>query len=173
MERADFAQQAVIGTDEYAVVLAFADSLFGHLATAEATALILEANQPGRSSADVQSVFVDHALALGFTSEAKGLFADSLSSALRPDYYLPLGGTGILLEVERGKTTINNMDLLDFWKCHICVHAHYLILLVPTQLRQNPTMSPRNEFNSVRKRLSSFFDEQNYTNVRGLFLFGY
>jgi len=23
-----------------------------------------------------------------------------------------------LLEVERGKTTINNMQLLDFWKCH-------------------------------------------------------
>jgi len=51
------------------------------LATAEATALILEANQPGRSSADVQSVFVDHALALGFASEAQGLFADSLSNS--------------------------------------------------------------------------------------------
>ena len=24
------------------------------------------------------------------------------------------------MEVEREKTTINNMDLLDVWKCHIC-----------------------------------------------------
>jgi len=39
---------------------------------------------------------------------------------LRPDYFLKLDDTGILLEVERGKTTINNMDLLDFWKCHLC-----------------------------------------------------
>ena len=61
-------------------------------------------------------------------------------------YYLDLDETGIILEVERGKTTINNMDLLDFWKCHICVHAHYLILVVPVELRQNPTMTPRNEF---------------------------
>jgi len=56
-------------------------AVFDRLATAEATALILEANQPGRSSADVQSVFVDHALALGFASEAQGLFADSLSNS--------------------------------------------------------------------------------------------
>ena len=39
--------------------------------------------------------------------------------------------------------------------------------------RQNPTMSPRNEFASAKKRLSSFFEEDNCTNVRGLFLFGY
>jgi hypothetical protein len=65
------------------------------------------------------------------------------------------------------------MDLLDFWKCHICLHAHFLILLVPTQLRQNPTMTARNEFATVGRRLASFFEERNYTNVRGLFLFGH
>jgi len=173
VERADFARSDVAGTTEHDRVVAIADSLFVHLESPTATALILKANQLGRSSGDVQSVFLDHAHELGFTSESKGLFSDYLSSALRPDYFLPLGDTGIILEVERGKTTINNMDLLDFWKCHICRHAHYLILLVPTQLRQNPTMSARNEFASVRKRLSSFFEEQNYTNVRGLFLFGY
>ena len=48
---------------------------------------------------------------------------------------MPLADTGIILEVERGKTTINNMDLLDFWKCHICAHADYLFLMVPTELR--------------------------------------
>ena len=59
---------------------------------------------------------------------------------------MPLADTGIILEVERGKTTINNMDLLDFWKCHICAHADYLFLMVPRELRQNPTMSPRREY---------------------------
>jgi len=94
-------------------------------------------------------------------------------SALRPDYFMPVGDTGIILEVERGKTTINNMDLLDFWKCHICTQAHYLFLLVPTALRQNLTMPARNEFVAVSKRLATFFEPSNYTNVRGLFLFGY
>lgn len=172
MERADFERADVVGTPEHEAVVAIADALFEHLESPEATALILEANQPGRSSAEVQNVFVEHARQLGFKDESKGLFSDYLS-ALRPDYFLPLDDTGIILEVERGKTTINNMDLLDFWKCHIGYHAHYLILLVPTQLRQNPTMSARNEFATVRKRLATFFEERDYTNVRGLFLFGY
>jgi hypothetical protein len=90
-----------------------------------------------------------------------------------PDYYLPIGDTGILLEVERGKTTINNMDLLDFWKCHLCEHANYLFLMVPQELRQNATMSPRREYAFVVKRLASFFVPGNYTNVHGLFVFGY
>jgi hypothetical protein len=173
VERADFAQSHVLGTPEYTSVLAIADALYVHLATAEVVASIRAANQPGRSSSEVQHVFLEHARLLGFSDESKGLFAGYVTSALRPDYHLPLGDTGVLIEVERGKTTINNMDLLDFWKCHICEHAHYLILLVPTELRQNETMSPRREFATVRKRLSSFFEEGNYTNVRGLFLFGY
>ena len=110
---------------------------------------------------------------LGFVSESKGLFAPYETSALRPDYFRPLDDTGILLEVERGKTTINNMDLLDFWKCHLCEHANYLFLMVPTELRQNPSMPPRREYVTVVKRLSSFFVPRNYTNVRGLFVFGY
>lgn len=173
VERAVFARADVEGTAELAAVLDVTNALFDHLATPAVAALILEANQPGRSSAEVQGVFLDHARALGFRDESKGLFGDYSSSALRPDYYLPLGETGVILEVERGKTTINNMDLLDFWKCHICNHADYLVLMVPTELRQNPTMSARNEFATVRKRLSSFFEPQNYTNVRALFLFGY
>jgi hypothetical protein len=86
---------------------------------------------------------------------------------------LPLGETGILLEVERGKTTINNMDLLDFWKCHLCHKANYLFLMVPRELRQNEQMSPRREFKTVAKRMASFFETRNYTNVYGLWLFGY
>ncbi|MEZ5348122.1 MAG: hypothetical protein R2714_02825 [Microthrixaceae bacterium] len=104
--------------------------------------------------------------------ESKGLFK-TYQSALRPDYYLPISDTGIILEVERGKTTINNMDLLDFWKCHICEHADYLFLMVPSELRQNQTMSPRREYATVARRLESFFRPDNYTNVRGLVLIGY
>lgn len=120
----------------------------------------------------MQTVFLAEARKLGFTSEARGLFA-SYQSALRPDYYKPVDATGILLEVERGKTTINNMDLLDFWKCHICDHANYLFLMVPLELRQNPTMRPRREYAAVARRLETFFRPGNATNVRGLVLIGY
>lgn len=149
-----------------------ADELHDHLNTEEALHRIHAANQPGHSSGAVQDTFLEFARGLGFESEKKGLFARE-DLALRPDYFLQLDDTGIILEVERGKTTINNMDLLDFWKCHLCPHAHYLFLLVPKALRQNESMSPRNEFATVDRRLAYFFKRHNYTNVRALCLFGY
>jgi hypothetical protein len=173
VERVDFVQTPYADTDQYRRVTAIADELRDFLMIEEIAIQILSANRPGRSSADVQRVFLDHALRLGFRDESRGLFAEYPSSALRPDYFMPLDDTGIILEVERGKTTINNMDLLDFWKCHICAHADYLFLMVPMELRQNETMSARREFASVVKRLRTFFEPQNYTNVRGLTLFGY
>ena len=104
----------------------------------------------------------------------KGLFDQYPTKALRPDFYKEIGNTGVILEVERGKTTINNMDFLDFWKCHICDDASFLILLVPSELYQNNTQkTPRREFETVSKRLSSFFLSGNYTNVIGLALVGY
>ncbi len=60
----------------------------------------------------MQATFGEFARELGFQNERVGLF-DSDELALRPDYFLKLDSTGILLEVERGKTTINNMELLD------------------------------------------------------------
>jgi hypothetical protein len=45
--------------------------------------------------------------------------------------------------------------------------------MVPLELRQNETMTARREFAAVSKRLATFFEPQNYTNVRGLCLFGY
>lgn len=172
MERVDFVQKQYRSTEQYGRVVGIADELQSHLQNELVVEAILEANQPGRSSAVVQSVFLQQARELGFSDEPKQLFKE-YASALRPDYFMPLDGTGIILEVERGKTTINNMDLLDFWRCHICAHADYLFLLVPQELRQNPTMSPRREFATVTKRLSTFFEPGNYTNVRGLCLFGY
>ena len=149
-----------------------ADELHRHLNTPEALSRIAEVNQPGRSSAAVQRTFRGFARQLGFESEKQGLFAED-DLALRPDYYRSLGQGGVLLEVERGKTTINKMDLLDFWKCHLCPRASVPFLLVPKALRQNERMSPRNEFQTVARRLSQFFKPLNYTNVEGLCLFGY
>ena len=159
-------------SEEWAQVAQIADRLHEHLNTEATLARIAEVNKPGRSSAAVQGTFLEFAGQLGFESESRGLFAAS-DLALRPDYFLKLNSTGIILEVERGKTTINNMDLLDFWKCHLCPDANYLFLLVPQALRQNENMSPRNEFATVDRRLSEFFRPRNYTNVRGLCVFGY
>jgi hypothetical protein len=167
-----FVQLQFDGSKEWSNVSMLADDLCNHLNTPEACARIAEANQPGRSSADVQATFGDFARDLGFENEKVGLFADE-ELGLRPDYFCRVGDSGVLLEVERGKTTINNMDLLDFWKCHVCPHAHYLFLLVPLALRQNATMPPRNEFATVARRLERFFTPRTYTNVRGLCLFGY
>ena len=171
-------QRTIYQQDEYSAtrvaraVKDISDKLLNHLNTEESLGLMLAANLPGMSSAEVQATFLPFATDLGFTSEAKGLFLE-YENKLRPDYFRPVGDSGILLEVERGKTTTNNMDLLDFWKCHLCEHAHYLFLLVPLALRQNDTMSPRKEFATVNKRLGAFFRPRNYTNVRGLFVFGY
>ena len=169
-----FAQNSIRDTNVYRQVESIATDLLQHLNLPEVQALIDEANQPGMNSALVHKTFLRFARELGFRDERRGLFQSYHTKGLRPDYFRPIGDTGILLEVERGKTTINNMDLLDFWKCHICEHAHYLFLLVPIELRQNSTMSPRREFAKVEKRLAAFFDRpENYTNVHGLFLFGY
>ncbi|OYZ71799.1 MAG: hypothetical protein B7Y06_13265 [Burkholderiales bacterium 24-55-52] len=126
----------------------------------------------GASSIEVQKVVLPGVQALGFTPEKTGLFQTSSVPALRPDYYVKIRDTGILLEVERGKTTTNNMDLLDFWKCHICEHAEYLFLLVPNA---RPSESGRvmRHFKQVQNRLGTFFTPKNYVNVEAVFLFGY
>lgn len=158
---------------EYAEVNTIAESLLEHLNSHDAQNLLALANLPGQSSAMVQATFAEFATELGFVDESRGLFEGYNNRAVRPDYYRRLGETGILMEVERGKTTINNMDFLDFWKCHLCEHANYLFLMVPQELRQNAIMRPKREYNYVVSRMASFFIPRNYTNVRGLHIFGY
>lgn len=150
-----------------------ANKLYRALNAETVLANILANNVHGVSSHEIQNCFLEDAIKIGFRSEAKGLFKEFKNQLLRPDYYLPLGKSGIILEVERGKTTINNMDLLDFWKCHLCKNADFLFLLVPKSLKQKSAKSPRNEFKTVSGRLSSFFQEGSYTNVYGLTIFGY
>ena len=137
-----------------------------------AAAALRGANRPGAASHEIQRLIHPVALSLGFSSEKKGLYQGSVPG-LRPDFFRKVGDSGILLEVERGKTTTNNMDLLDFWKCHLCVHAHYLFLFVPQELRHSEGSGIKREFESVRRRLSAFFRPEHYTNVRAVYLFGY
>jgi hypothetical protein len=171
--RTEFVLPVFASTPEYARVKSISDRLLDHLTSPDASAQIAAANMPGSSSALVQATFEPFAAELGFSSEKVGLFADYENRFLRPDYFLPIDGNGILLEVERGKTTTNNMDLLDLWKCHICVHADYLFLLVPQELKHNPTMTSKKEYLSVVKRLGTFFMPGNVTNVRAAHIFGY
>lgn len=128
----------------------------------------------GASSHQIQSIVKDFVMQLGFSSEKKGLFVEYDVAGLRPDYYKPIGDTGILFEVERGKTNANNMDLLDIWKTHICKQAHHLFLMVPVvrQTERNPTGTKI--FTGVNKRVTSFFlDRENEINVRSVSIFGY
>ncbi len=173
VERVDFVQQLYRADPEWRSVLSVADALSEHLQEPTICQAIDEANQPGTSSAMVQNVLLKKAIDLGFRDEAKGLFKDYANKGLRPDYFMPVGASGILLEVERGKTNINNMDFLDFWKCHICSQAHYLFLLVPKELKQNAMSRASKPFNVTTQHMSTFFQPSNYTNVRGLVLFGY
>lgn len=158
-------------TAEFKAVEAVAQTLLSHLQTPAAERAIREADRPGASSALVQATFQAFAEGLGFVNESTNLFKN-YRKQLRPDYFLPVGNTGILLEVERGKTTINNMDMLDFWKCHLCEHANYLFLMVPMRLQQHDGMRPRNEYAYVVERLRPFFEDRNATNVRAVFVFG-
>jgi hypothetical protein len=173
IERLDFVQDRHRTTRVWSEVVGLADRMSTSLRSSNVEAALAAANRPGASSGEVQAVLFPIADELGFRDESKGLFKGYQSSALRPDYFRPVGKTGILMEVERGKTTINNMDLLDFWKCHICEHASFLFLLVPRELRQNEHKASRREFASVAKRMESFFRPDNYTNVHGLILIGY
>lgn len=169
-----FVKEELKGSTNFKKVSEIANNLLIKMNIAETFAKIQAANMPGTSSSEIQNAFLSIATELGFRNEAKGLFSSYLNSQLRPDYYYKISDNdGILLEVERGKTTINNMDLLDFWKCHICQHANYLFLMVPKELKQNTNMKPRKEFNTVSSRMESFFKKGNYTNVDAVFLFGY
>jgi hypothetical protein len=151
---------------------AMAEELLEYLEQEKTQQQILERHILGASSALIQDLVLEKAKALGFEDEKRGLFANYAVPALRPDYFCQMGDSGILLEVERGKTTTNNMDLLDFWKCHICEHAEYLFLLVP-QKRTSANGSVLWHFKQVERRLGVFFKPKNYVNVNAVHLFGY
>lgn len=149
------------------------NTLFEYLKNPQVQEQLDLANQPRNSSSVVQNVFLPKALELGFHSEKKGLFTSIPTSNLRPDYYRKIKNSGIIIEVERGKTIMNNMDMLDFWKCHLCEHANHLFLFVPNELKHNGDSRPYDCFNIVSNRMTPFFEKTNYTNVHSLWIFGY
>jgi hypothetical protein len=167
-----FVQTSWEDTDEFREVASVADALADHLNTPAAQTAIAAAHGPRSPSSLVQATFLEFATGLGFRNEATGLFAN-YQKRLRPDYFRAVSSTGIILEVERGKTITNNMDMLDFWKCHLCATAHYLFLLVPQDLRHGDVGFSERPYSAVVRRLAAFFEPSNYTNVRGLFVFGY
>lgn len=155
-------------------VLALSKKLNEYLSQTSVKKEIAQTHSLGASSHQIQNIVKDFVVDLGFSSEKKGLFKEYDVAGLRPDYYKPLGNTGILFEVERGKTNANNMDLLDVWKTHICKEAHHLFLMVPIirQTKSNPKGTKI--FIGVNKRMASFFlDQENEVNVRSVSIFGY
>jgi hypothetical protein len=156
---------------EFRSVSKIALSLLEYLRSKEIAEKIAKANRKGVSSSDIQACIASRCEELGFQSEKQGLFSEYAIGALRPDYYLKLSpGRGIVLEVEKGKTLTNNMDILDLWKCHICASAQYLFLLVPIAAQN---AGQRNVFDIVVRRMEPFFCGGNYVSVEGLFIFGY
>ena len=136
-------------------------------------AAIKDENQLGASSARVQETILADLERLGFTSEKTGLFSEYQVSGIRPDYFKPLEGGGILFEVERGKTLANNMDLLDVWKTHICKEAQHLFLMVP-KIRVNGQGQQQKVFIPVVNRLESFFEAScPPIDVTSVHIFGY
>ena len=92
----------------FAEVETLAHAFLYHLNSPEICAGIGAVHKPGEPSTKVQEVVKVGAERLGFVSEKKLLFANSSVAALRPDYFARIGQTGVLLEVERGKTIMNN-----------------------------------------------------------------
>lgn len=127
----------------------------------------------GASSHKIQEAITPSVLTLGFSSEKKGLFADIKVPGIRPDFYKPIMGGGIILEVERGKTIANNMDLLDVWKTHICQSANHLFLLVP-QIRVTQSGSKQKIYSTVVNRVGAFFAEStDPIDIDSVHIFGY
>ncbi len=169
-----FVQEEHKTTQEYAEVNRIGTLLYEYLCRPDVYKMVTEANRPGKSSSEVQNTFLSYARELGFSSEKKGLFENQPTTGLRPDYFCKMKNSGgILLEVERGKTIMNNMDLLDLWKCHICSSASYLFLMVPRQLKHNEKKKPYDAFSKVVDRMTPFFKKDGYTNVLALFIYGY
>lgn len=155
---------------EVAQVRRIAVKLRNALAESGASEALAQIPAIGGTSHAVDAVVRPIAKSLGFTSQRTDLFMD-YPSRLRPDWFRPLSDTGILLEVERGKTVANNMDLLDIWKCHICREADHLFLVVPMKVQR--TNSVENVYTRVVSRMQTFVVPENKVNVVSIAVLGY
>lgn len=157
---------------EFFMAQKIAKEIYNYMRMPEITVKLAKTHQVNAKSHEIQEIILPKCTDLGLSSEKKGLFSGYATAQLRPDYYVALNHSGLIMEVERGKTTTNNMDLLDIWKCHICEYADYLLLIVPV-IRQTNNGGKTKIYEHVVKRISSFFQVQNYVNVKGCFIIGY
>lgn len=168
-----FERYGLEATSNLLEVRQLAKAVLNVLSTEKASKAIADAHVFNASSHAIQAVILDEMMQLGFSSEKKGLFAGYSVSGIRPDYFKPVDGGGVLFEVERGKTIANNMDLLDVWKTHICTEAKHLFLLVP-KVRVQESGGKQNIFNTVSNRLEAFFMPNSHPiDVDSVSLFGY
>ena len=158
--------------DERHEVSEIAKQLADYLVEKEVCSDIGQVHKVNGNSQQIQIVLDKKLRKLGFAVEKRGLFKDTVVPSLRPDFYMKVGNTGILVEIERGQTIANNMDLLDLWKCHLCAEADFLFLVVPCERKSNKNQITR-PFERASKRLATFFQEGNYINVEAVYLFGY
>lgn len=165
-------KQSVRLAREFEEVSSIALQLRDFMATASVCAAIKACHRLNGTSQEVQAVLNGKLADLGFQSEKRGLFSEYPVASLRPDFYRRVQNSGILLEIERGKTLTNNMDLLDLWKCHLCAHADFLFLVVPNE-RPSENGQVIRAFAGASRRLSTFFEPGNYVNVEAVHLFGY
>jgi hypothetical protein len=172
MSYCDFVKNPIALPVELEEVHRIAKQLSDHLAKPEICSAIKEQHVINGTSQKIQAVLTRGIEDLGFEREKRGLFKEQQVSSLRPDFYLKVGTSGILLEIERGKTITNNMDLLDLWKCHLCTKADFLFLVVPNK-RVSANGTSIKAFEQASKRLSTFFQPGYCVNVQALFLFGY
>ena len=171
-----FIQDDFVSSDEWKEVKKLSNKLFKLLSEPDVIKRIKKVNQPGVSSHKIQEVITHESEKIGFKSEIKGLFSNYKNSKLRPDFHKKIMNTGVIIEVEKGQTVQNNNDLKDFWKCHICEEVNYLFLFVPQILIQNEEdkiKKSKKPYKDVCNHMTSFFEPQNYTNVRGVIVFGY
>ena len=157
---------------EFFTAQGIAKQIYEYMCLPEVAAKLSSTHRVNAQSREIQEIILPKCNELGLSSEKKGLFSSYETAQLRPDYYIQLNHSGLIMEVERGKTTTNNMDLLDLWKCHICENADYLLLIVPV-VRQTNHGRATKVFDHVIKRVGAFFRKENYVNVKGCFVIGY
>lgn len=122
----------------------------------------------GASSCKIQSLIGESLKNRGYSPEVRSTFG---LAGFRPDFIKEMDDDGVMVEVERGKTIDNNMDMLDFWKCHIHPGIHHLILVVPVWY--STQRSVKANFSSVCRRMAPMFEAANLTNVWTLNVVGY
>ena len=128
---------------------------------------IIKRDVPDTPSEEIARIIHRFAVKQGFVYEKTGVIPGFRS---QPDFFN--SEKKIVLEVERGKTHMNNTDLLDMWKCHFS-QARYLFLAIPKARRSRKGKVVK-QFRWTKDKLAEFFRvKKNYVNVDAVFLFGY